>query len=149
MQATVSSLQGEKQELARQEVVLRDRLKEFNDHETKVKRLERRVALLESQYHAHATSLEQARINQALAADKISSINILQPATFAAQPVAPRKQFVVLMGVLFGAFGALALALLAEYFDNTVKGESDVERHLALPVLLSLPRSSAARRIVR
>jgi capsular polysaccharide biosynthesis protein len=93
--------------------------------------------------------LEQARIDQALAADQISSVNVLQPATYLAQPVAPKKRLVVALGALIGAVGALAVAVAAEYSNRTIQTEADVERHLALPVFLSLPRSSVMARVMR
>lgn len=142
-QARSASLHGEKYELKRQQTVLRKRLEEFNNHEMNVQRLQRRVQLLETQYLAHAAKLEQARIDRALEVDRISSINVLQPATYRADPVQPKKKLVLFMGLGCGLIGALGLALLGEYFNDTVRTESEVEHHLELPVFLSIPRSSS------
>jgi uncharacterized protein involved in exopolysaccharide biosynthesis len=149
LQTTATSLQGEKYELLDQEARLQQRLRDFNEHEAKVRRLERDVDLLESQYRAHAASEEQARIDRALALNRISSVNVLQPATLEAKPVTPNKKLVVLVGLFLGVVGGVALALLADYADRTVKSEADVESHLALPVLLTLPRSSIHSRVMR
>jgi uncharacterized protein involved in exopolysaccharide biosynthesis len=113
----------------------------------KLTRLEREVQILESQYGAHVKSLEQARIDQALAEGRISSINILQPATLETKPVNASKRMIVMLGIVLGALGALAIAVVAELLDTTVKSEEDVEHHLALPVFLSLPRGSAFGRV--
>jgi capsular polysaccharide biosynthesis protein len=46
-------------------------------------------------------------------------------------------------GLLGGLIAALALALLAEYFDHSVKSVDDVERMLQVPALASIPRLHA------
>jgi uncharacterized protein involved in exopolysaccharide biosynthesis len=147
LQAKSTSLNGEKDALRTQETQLGERLKEFNEHEMNLTRLQREVQILEAQYRAHAESLEQARIDQALAEGRVSSINILQPATLEITPVNPSKRMIVMLGIVLGALGSLAIANVAELLDTTVKSEDDVEHHLALPVLLSLPRKSAFGRV--
>ena len=149
LQATTGSLQGEKRELQKQQTALRQRLKEFNEHEVLVASLQRNVTLLESQYFAHAKNLEQARIDRALEEDRISSINILQPATFRSDPVNPNKKLVFVVGVLFGVAGAIALTLIPELFHNTIRTDTEVESHLGLPVLVAIPRNSTYATVMR
>jgi uncharacterized protein involved in exopolysaccharide biosynthesis len=71
----------------------------------------------ETNYQAYAQHLEQNRIDQALEAGRISSINIIQPATFDPKPVGP-KIFVILgLGLVIGLIGAIGLPLVADSLD--------------------------------
>jgi capsular polysaccharide biosynthesis protein len=46
------------------------------------------------------------------------------------------------MGLLLG----LGLALVSEFFDHSLCTREDVERHLGLPLVGSLPESDSIRR---
>ncbi|MDA2513001.1 YveK family protein [Bacillus paranthracis] len=50
-------------------------------------------------------------------------------------PIKPRPMLNVVIAFIAGLMASVALALLLEYLDNTVKKEEDVENLLGLPVL--------------
>jgi capsular polysaccharide biosynthesis protein len=56
-------------------------------------------------------------------------------------PLTPPLLRNLIVAALFGFIAAAALAFLLEYLDITVKGASDAEHRLELPVLAVVPRS--------
>lgn len=51
------------------------------------------------------------------------------------QPVSPKPLLNIAIAAVIGLMAGVGLALLLEFFDNTVKTEQDVEQHLGVPVL--------------
>ncbi len=52
-----------------------------------------------------------------------------------ASPVKPQPILNIAIALVVGLMAGVGLAFLLEYFDNTIKTEQDIERHLDLPVL--------------
>jgi uncharacterized protein involved in exopolysaccharide biosynthesis len=92
----------------------RAELKAFNDNSLRVHRLERDVALQDSNYRRYAENLEQAKIDRALEAGRISNISIVQPATLDMEPVRPRLLINFAFGLLLALVVAIGTALVAE-----------------------------------
>ena len=88
----------------------------------------------------YSTSLEQARIDGALEMERISNINVAQPASFEPKPIRPRAVLTLGLGLISAAFGAVGLMLLAEYSDRTLRSPDDVEKALGVPLLVSIAR---------
>ena len=85
--------------------------------------------------------LEQARIGDAIEANRISNVNVVQPPSFIERPVSPRPALVlgvalILRGLRFGGSG-----FRLEYLDRSLKTPAEIESQLGLPVLASIPRS--------
>ena len=139
---TLASLRAKGISLDQQRERLQEELRTTNDHEIRIVQLQRQVELWESKYRTYSENLEQARIDQALQAERISSINIVQPATYTGQPVSPKKRLTLVLGLALATFGGIALALIAEYLDHSFSTSAEVERQLQVPVLLSIPRTS-------
>ena len=99
-----------KAQLADQQV----ELKALNDNGLKVARLEREISLQDAHYRRYADNLEQAKIDRALEAERISNISIVQPATSDVEPVRPK--FLVNFGV--GLVLALAAGLGLAYWSD-------------------------------
>jgi polysaccharide biosynthesis protein PslE len=114
-QASVAALDAERQALATHRGKLDTEFTDFNQASERIHGLERQVSVLESKYRAHAEKMEEARIQEALEQARISSINVLQPATFVDRPVSPKKMVALLLGLAVGVFGGACLALMAEY----------------------------------
>ena len=114
-------------------------LQAVNDQEFQLSQLELGVQLLEGKYRLHVEKLEQARVNDALERERISSVKIAQAATFDRQPEAPKKRLLFSVGLFLALFGAVGLAFLTECLDQSLRTTEQVEAKLGLPVLLSLP----------
>lgn len=75
------------------------------------------------------------------------TVQILKLGTASAPttPIGPRvKLNTVAAALLGGVFGVL-LAFGAEYLDDTLRTEQDIDRYLALPTVIAIPRRSTGR----
>ena len=77
--------------------------------------------------------------------EKIKSNNIAlkEPAVKPDKPVKPNIPLVLFLGVFGGLMCSIAFALLANYLDNAVKGQEDVEGYLGLTFLGYVPHIEA------
>lgn len=116
-------------------------LRLLNENEVLITELERRVIQLNDSHRTYTDKLEQARIDKALAAQQSSNIEIAQTPSLIAKPVSPKAALIIVLGSLAGMFGAVGVACLTEYFDDSFQSPADVERVLNVPVVLSLPSS--------
>ncbi len=73
-------------------------------------------------------------------------IAIVEPAIEPLEPIAPRKLLNTLLAAVGGCALAVAIALLIEYFDDTLVGVEDVKEHLPVPLLAAIPRSGRRRK---
>jgi hypothetical protein len=117
----------------------------LNDQDLQLTQLQRKVDLLDGTYRMHVQKLEQARVNDELGHDKISNVNVAQPAAFISKPVSPKKVIILGLGLAAAVFGAVGLAFLAEYCDQTLRTTDQVQAELGIPVLLSLPYRKGRR----
>jgi capsular exopolysaccharide synthesis family protein len=70
---------------------------------------------------------------------RTSNIRVLDAARPDPKPVRPDLPRGVMMGVGFGIFAALCLALLLEFLDSSVNTQLDIEERLGLPFLGFVP----------
>ena len=138
-QPRLAALETQADQLRTELAEARNQLGSLNENELRIKRLQREVDLYDSEYRTYASSLEQSRIDQALEMERISNINLAQPATYEAKPVRPRVLLNLALGLVVGVFGGLLLALMAERLDHSFRTPEDVEKKLELPVLISVP----------
>ena len=92
----------------------KSRLESLNDKEVEIARLQRELDLASINYKKYAENSELARINDAVEAAKISSINLLQPPSFSETPVSPDLKVGIPAAVLAGLLASIGIALLAE-----------------------------------
>jgi uncharacterized protein involved in exopolysaccharide biosynthesis/Mrp family chromosome partitioning ATPase len=111
--------------------------------EPKIAGLERERAELQKTYESVMNRLDQQQRDESLAAGKRINMSEVQRPT---PPGLDYKKMMKLAGmVLAGCIGmGLGLAfLIDQYFDRSIKRSSDIERHLRLPVFLSIPDTSS------
>ncbi|MEL6110024.1 MAG: hypothetical protein AAFU85_28770, partial [Planctomycetota bacterium] len=72
----------------------------LNAAEERIAAIERQVDILEERYAAHSVRMEQARIDQSLKEQQISSVNEIQSASLEERPVTPNKKAVALLGII-------------------------------------------------
>jgi uncharacterized protein involved in exopolysaccharide biosynthesis len=81
---------------------------------------------------------EEARISDAMDERKFSNAYILERAT----PPLPRAGFsfitLLLVGLIGAAGAAVGAAFILEFFNSTVRNESDIEDLIGLPVLAAI-----------
>jgi capsular exopolysaccharide synthesis family protein len=136
LEAQIASDRAQEKALTQQGKVLMGTVKNLPTEGLALAELQRREKLSEEVY----TTLER-RYNEALIAKtaSLSDVSITQPALAELAVKHPSLTMNALIGLLIGLVLATTGVLLVEYFDNTVKDEADVARHLPLPVLASVP----------
>lgn len=117
----------------------RKRLEEFNRDQLRIARLQREVELQEALYRKYADNLEQLQIDSALASEKLSNINVVEPATFDAKPVRPRLLLNLGLGALCAVVGSVGLAVLCHRLRPGFETPEEVQQALDLPVLAAIP----------
>jgi len=70
---------------------------------------------------------------------RTNNVALLDAAQLPVKPAWPNRRVTLVVAVLVGLVGGLALALLLERTDNTVRGPDDLERTLGLPFLGLVP----------
>ncbi len=128
-------------ELDRQRQDLHARLDALVEQESRLEQLQREANVLETNYLSHREKLEEARVLDDLLDQRISSVNIVQPATFVERPVSPKKRVLAAVGLFVGLAGGLCSALLAEARDRTLRTSEQAELNLDLPVYAAIPRT--------
>jgi uncharacterized protein involved in exopolysaccharide biosynthesis len=139
-QANLASSRAKAEKLHAQRELAIGKLKALNESELRLASLQRVADVAAANYRTYSEKLEQARIDQALENQRISNVNVAQPATFVEKPVSPRKGLALMLALIVGAAGALGVALAAEHLDHSLKTPEEVEQRLDLPVLVSVPR---------
>src|SRR5262249_41730594 len=117
-----------------------EQIKKLNGDEVQIVEQSRDVKQYEDHYQAYSQHLEQARIDEALEDGRISSISIIQPATFEPKANSPKSALILGIGMLLGLVGALACPLLVESFDLSHRAAGEIEEPLAAG-----PRGAVAR----
>ena len=115
--------------------------------EPTIAQLQRQRDLEEANYRYYLTVLEQARLGESLGAGKVINMSVVQNPT---PPQLDTKKLRKLIGmVLAGCIGfGLGLAFLIDFvLDRTIRRSADVERHLHLPLFLSIPDTSWTGRL--
>ncbi len=114
-EAQMNGYRAEREELDNQRAALAADLQRLNEAAVCIVALERQVAICEAKYRTSVEKMEQARIHQALDQQRVSSVNIVQPATFIEKPVAPNKRLSLAAGLFFAALGGAFSAIALEY----------------------------------
>ncbi len=135
----LAALRAKSKALAEQLEETTREVKKLNEVEIRLKELLRELETQKNNYRKYSESLEQTRIDQALEMEKISNISVVQPATFPVRPIRPNKRMNLLIGLMLGILGGVALAFLAEHQDHTIKRPEDVDQYLQVPVVGSVP----------
>jgi polysaccharide biosynthesis protein PslE len=135
----LASLQARIQTLRRQSEQQHAAVQALSRGEVVVLRLQRDVELQTLQYRKYIESREQAEIDRGLEEKRISNISIVQPATRDADPVRPRPLLYLGLAFVIAVVGSLALAVISENLDGSLKSPQEAESVLGLPVLAFLP----------
>ncbi len=147
-QPTLAALRTRADTLETQLAAARKQLRDFNDNDLRVAQLQRELDLCSADYRKYAASLEQSRLDEAVDLQRMSSINIAQPATCDAKPVRPRPLLYLGIAFVLACFGAVAWPWLAENLDRSFETREQVEQQLGLRVVAVIPRRRKLRKIV-
>ena len=113
--------------------------KKFDEIEVQFNRLSDEVALDQKNYTLYLTKFEESRISNAMDAERIGNVSVIEPAQPPLSPFSPKKSLNMLLAVFFGIFGSIGLAFLLELMDDGLEKPEEVEKIMQLPVLASIP----------
>jgi uncharacterized protein involved in exopolysaccharide biosynthesis len=139
-----NALTATEQALQTQLAQLHGDLIELNADEMNINQLTQQVALAESNHKEYAQRLEQARINRKLDDERISSLSLVQPASYVAAASGPRRVLVLALGLFLAACSGLATVLVAAWLNPLVQTAEQLAVLLEMPVVGTLPRSLLA-----
>ncbi len=137
--AEMEALRARKQIQGAQLADYQRRLEELNQIETEFARLQQGVEIDRHNYELYLSKFEQSRISEAMDTQKIANVSLIEPAKAPLKPVGPNIRLNMLLAVFTGGFGGLGLAFVSEYLDDSLEKDEDVENHLDVPVLASVP----------
>ncbi|GGF98599.1 YveK family protein [Paenibacillus abyssi] len=80
----------------------------------------------------------QQQISKIMRVDNVYLLHMADPAKLPA-PVKPNPLLNIAISVVFSLLLGIGLVMLLDYFDDTIKNESDVQRYLGLPTLVMIP----------
>lgn len=80
---------------------------------------------------------------------KTESVTVVDPAVPSASPVKPRVVMNTAVALVLGAIVAVGLAFLLEVLDTSIRTHEDVDHHLCLPVLATIPDFAAVAELAR
>ena len=69
----------------------------------------------------------------------VDNVSTLDVAVVPNNPISPNERLNIAIGFVLGLMVGVFIVFLREYLDNTIKTREDVERHLGLPVIGSVP----------
>ncbi len=103
-----------------------NQLKVLNDGEDRLEAVERDYKIAQENYFAYAKRMEEGRISEELDLSRVSNVSILSPPAVSLEPVYPRKLLIMGLAVALGLVLGVALVLLLEYMDDTIKKPRDL-----------------------
>ncbi|WP_150305041.1 GumC family protein [Pseudomonas saliphila] len=114
----------------------KEEIQDISRKEFKVRELERDV---ESNRELYETF--QNRLRETTATQDLSSTNarIVDEALPPATPAAPNTRLLIMLASVLSFIAGVAIALIADFLNNTFKSAEDVENNLNLPVLGIVP----------
>jgi uncharacterized protein involved in exopolysaccharide biosynthesis len=110
----LASLKSKAGKLGEQLAEARRALNRFTDQEIRIVQLDRERDIQEARYRKYSSVTEEARVDQALQAQRMSNISVVQPASYDPTIILPRKSLNLAAGFAVGILGAIGIALMAE-----------------------------------
>ncbi len=108
--------------------------------------LNQSISLKERTYATLLDQYDQARLNEAL---RVNSVSVVEPATLPFGPTRPKPETNIVLGVLVGLIGGVALAFLFENLDTTLYTTEQMEAAAQLPTIGKIPSAKGDLKIAR
>ena len=94
----------------------------------------------ETNQNMYELFLKRAKETDLTSGLEASNIRLVDPAEVPRYPIKPSKVTDILLSMVIGLVMGIGLAFFFEYMDNTIRTPEDVERHLGLPLLGTIPK---------
>lgn len=146
-EAECAALQARSEVLKNQLAKARAQSQHLAALDERMVQLQRNKELQEQNYRYFSKRLEQARVDNALDAAKISSVVVVQPPSHPIRKHRDKVPQKMALAMMLGLATGLAAAFTRERVTNaSLKTPSQVAPRLGLPLLLSIPHISLLRR---
>jgi uncharacterized protein involved in exopolysaccharide biosynthesis len=142
--AQADSLDERDRSLATSQQQLRTELTALNGQANTIDELNQRVALAEANHKEYKQRLEQARISRTLDDERISSLSLVQPASYIGTSAGPRRLHVLALGLIVAGLSGLATILVLAWFNPLIETAEQLTAVLNLPVTGIVPRNALA-----
>lgn len=138
--ADSASAKARIQELENQQQKLEQEIQLLNQHEAEIESLDRDLAVLSAKHQRYSEALEQSRVDEALQAERLSSVNVIQEPTLEVSPVDVSNSIIFLGGLFCSFVAAIGSTFALRYMKDEFLTPQDVERELKIPVLATIPK---------
>ncbi|MEZ6091533.1 MAG: GNVR domain-containing protein [Pirellulaceae bacterium] len=139
LQTKVVGLQSIIEEQELQKAKTQQEVHELAKFELDQLKIDRNIALLQSNLQMLQEKREEARVLNELQQEKISNISLFQPATFVERPAKPNKKLVAAGFVFLGLMTGICLAFVREATNTTLRTAEHIESNLRCPVVFKVP----------
>ena len=112
-------------------------LQKLNSTKAELDEKMRSVEFLTQNYGFYWSKREEAVVADAMTKNNVSNIKLISEPNLPAEPLFPKKLPNILIGLVAGIFGALALAFVFDYLDHGLKTPEDLEAYLKTAPLAS------------
>ena len=117
---------------------LKERIQTTAREKAGYENLKQEYNLAKDAYSRAMAQLEQARMAQSLNQEK-QFLTLIDKPVVSAKPFKPNRMLIAVGGLISGIFLGIAVALTVDNFDHSIKTLYDIETHLNVPVLGSIP----------
>ena len=124
--AKIAGLEERNRTLSAAAAEIQRQLQVLNDGEDQLDAVERDLKVAQDNYLTYARRMEEDRISAELDLSHVSNVVILSPASTPIEPVYPRRLLIMAVAIGLGLILGVALALLLEYMDDTVRRAKDI-----------------------
>jgi len=137
--SNADSLRARERSLIGSQQQLRSQLQELNTQAIAIDQLQQQIALHEANHKDYAQKLEQARINRSLDEERISSLSLVQPASYIATATGPRRMHVLALGMALALLSGLGTAFIAAWLNPLIATAEQLATILDLPLVGVMP----------
>lgn len=145
----LSRLRGQleisKKDLAYQNAVFNGKISKIPTLEREARALGRQQQIKEALYLYLLQKREETAISLAVTSP---NAKVVDPAISSKSPVFPQKNSIYMMALALGVLVPFGALYLVNMMDNKVKGRSDVESKLSIPILGDVPTSFSNEEII-
>lgn len=145
----LSRLRGQleilKKDLVNQGAVFNGKISKIPTLEREARALGRQQQIKEALYLYLLQKREETAISLAVTSP---NAKVVDAAIASKSPVSPQKRSIYMMALALGALLPFGVLYLLNMLDNKVKGRSDVEKKLSIPILGDVPTSFSNEEII-
>ena len=138
LEGELGALKAKADGLSRQVGQISGAVQALDAREKEYTNLKRDLGTQEANYKTYLGKFEESRIVDDMNKRKLSNVSVIQNATVPIKPAKNKKRQYAMLSVILGLGAALGLAYLREHVPQRLTTPLAAEKHLGLPVIVSL-----------